>query len=133
MNAAQTTLKAQLAAKDDTIKHLTAQVKMLTETIATLTKAITEDGGSNKKRTNDGKKKNPTQRPAVKCEPCDEQRPPWLLKLANMGAYCWTCGYNPIGKGHTSKTCKNKAPGHKDEATVANRMGGSEANKPADM
>ena len=53
--------------------------------------------------------------------------------MANMGGYCWTYGYNPIGKGHTSKSCKNKALGHKDDATTANRMGGSEANKPADM
>ena len=33
--------------------------------------------------------------------------------------YCWTRG-----------TCQNKAPGHQDNATRENTMGGSEANKP---
>jgi hypothetical protein len=40
------------------------------------------------------------------------------------GAYCWTHGLCMNPK-HTSATCKNKAEGHKDEATAFNRMGGS--------
>jgi hypothetical protein len=37
--------------------------------------------------------------------------------------YCWTHGLsrNPA---HTGAKCKNKATGHKDCATVDNRMGG---------
>jgi hypothetical protein len=37
--------------------------------------------------------------------------------------YCWTHGlmHNPR---HTSATCKNKAEGHQDTATVDNKMGG---------
>ena len=38
--------------------------------------------------------------------------------------YCWTHGYH-LNKNHTSKTCKFKAQGHKDEATAENRMEGS--------
>lgn len=38
--------------------------------------------------------------------------------------YCWThgLGFNPK---HTSCTCNSKAEGHRDEATVKKRLGGS--------
>jgi hypothetical protein len=42
--------------------------------------------------------------------------------------YCWTHGYK-VGKTHTSITCKLPKPGHKTEATRANSMGGSQANR----
>jgi hypothetical protein len=42
--------------------------------------------------------------------------------------YCWTHGYN-VGNTHTSLTCKHLKPGHKKEATRADNMGGSQANK----
>jgi hypothetical protein len=42
--------------------------------------------------------------------------------------YCWTHGYK-VGKTHTSLTCNTPKPGHKTEATRANNMGGSQANK----
>ena len=37
--------------------------------------------------------------------------------------YCWTHG----ASAHTSGKCEDKAPGHQDAATFANRMGGSNA------
>jgi hypothetical protein len=42
--------------------------------------------------------------------------------------YCWTHGYK-VGSTHTSLTCKLPKPGHKKEATRADNMGGSQANK----
>jgi len=42
----------------------------------------------------------------------------------NNDNYCWTHGCD-LHLKHTSKTCKNRAPGHKEEATLHNRMGGS--------
>jgi hypothetical protein len=42
--------------------------------------------------------------------------------------YCWTHGYK-VGKTHTSRTCKTPKPGHKMEATRADNMGGSQANR----
>jgi hypothetical protein len=42
--------------------------------------------------------------------------------------YCWTHGYK-VGKTHTSLTCNTPTPGHKSEATRAENMGGSQANK----
>jgi hypothetical protein len=44
------------------------------------------------------------------------------------GNYCWTHGHW-VSQNHTSATCKNKAAGHKDKATSANRMGDSEVDK----
>jgi hypothetical protein len=44
------------------------------------------------------------------------------------GNYCWTHGHQ-CSQHHTSRMCGNKATGHKDEATAANTMGGSKANK----
>jgi ABC-type transporter Mla subunit MlaD len=42
--------------------------------------------------------------------------------------YCWTHGYN-VGSTHTSLTCKLPKPGHKKDATRADNMGGSQANR----
>jgi hypothetical protein len=42
--------------------------------------------------------------------------------------YCWTHGYK-VGKTHTSLTCNTHNPGHKAEATRAENMGRSQANK----
>jgi hypothetical protein len=42
--------------------------------------------------------------------------------------HCWPHGYN-VGKTHTSRTCNTPQPGHKTEATRADNMGGSHANK----
>ena len=54
----------------------------------------------------------------------------WLAYEAKMdpNGYCWTHGYRVV-RGHCSKTCTNKAAGHKDEATRQNPMGGSQRNK----
>jgi hypothetical protein len=41
---------------------------------------------------------------------------------------CWTHGYK-VGRTHTSRTCNIPQPGHKAEATRAENMGGSQANK----
>ena len=54
----------------------------------------------------------------------------WLAYEAKMDpeGYCWTHGYRVV-RGHCSKSCTNKAAGHKDEATRQNPMGGSTRNK----
>ena len=51
---------------------------------------------------------------------------PWR-SIRNMGAYCHSCGYHPIGAKHTSETCTRKKDGHDDKATFSNRgTGGSD-------
>jgi hypothetical protein len=42
--------------------------------------------------------------------------------------YCWIHGYK-VCSNHTSLTCKLPRPGHKTEATRADNMGGSQANR----
>jgi hypothetical protein len=42
--------------------------------------------------------------------------------------YCWKHGYK-VGNNHTSLSCKLLKQGHKIEATRADNMGGSQANK----
>jgi hypothetical protein len=42
--------------------------------------------------------------------------------------YCCTHGYK-VGSTHTSLTCKLPKPVHKKEATRADNMGGSQANR----
>jgi hypothetical protein len=59
-----------------------------------------------------------------------ERRNRWGPRNVNATAnnYCWTHGYN-VGKTHTSLTCNTRNPGHKTDATRAENMGGSQANK----
>jgi hypothetical protein len=47
---------------------------------------------------------------------------------ASASNYCLTHGYK-VGKTHTSLTCNTRNLGHKAEATRAENMGGSQANK----
>ena len=42
--------------------------------------------------------------------------------------YCWTHGHL-VSKHHTSATCANKAPGHRNDATASNTFGGSNKDK----
>jgi hypothetical protein len=44
--------------------------------------------------------------------------------MATQLGYCWTHG-TCKNRRHNSATCQNKQPGHQDEATDENKMGGS--------
>jgi hypothetical protein len=59
-----------------------------------------------------------------------ERRDKWVPRSFNPSAsnYFWTHGYK-VGKTHTSLTCNTPNPGHKTEATRAENMGGSQANR----
>jgi hypothetical protein len=43
--------------------------------------------------------------------------------------YCWSHGYL-VAANHNSKTCHTKKPGHNNEATWQNNLGGSQVGKP---
>jgi hypothetical protein len=45
-----------------------------------------------------------------------------------LGNYCWNHGHR-VNQTHTSATCTCRALGHKEDATTANTMGGSKADK----
>ena len=42
--------------------------------------------------------------------------------------YCWSYGFDLKENHHANGGCKWKSDGHKDEATIENRMGGSTRN-----
>ena len=141
MLSVQTSFENQLKSKDNQIGGLVLQVKTLSESVAALTKLVADNnantaaggggggkGGGGRRRQQGRDKENvpPTEKAAA----CEDTRPSWLQKITNQGGYCWSCGFNPIGKTHTSATCKRKAPGHDAGATAEDRRGGSDANKP---
>ncbi len=53
-----------------------------------------------------------------------ESRRPQMKKAHNMGGYCSSHSFHPVGTNHTSATCYRKMDGHKDKATWTNRLGG---------
>jgi hypothetical protein len=59
-----------------------------------------------------------------------ERRDRWGPRNVNATAnnYCWNHGYK-VGRTHTSLACTTRNPVHKTEATRADNMGGSQANK----
>ena len=108
-------MKSQMRTKDDQISALTTQVATLTKSIETLTRTITcmpamqavQAGGEmEKKRGGDRREKGYTA-------------------SRNIGGYCWSHGWDPVGEKHNSSTCTRKRDGHKAEATGSNKLGGS--------
>jgi hypothetical protein len=49
-------------------------------------------------------------------------------EYASNENYCWSHGYK-VSATHSSSTCAHKSPGHKNEATRNNNMGGSQRGK----
>ncbi len=50
---------------------------------------------------------------------------PHMNKLRNMGGYCSSHGFHPVGAGHNSKTCRCQKEGHNTEAMWNNLLGGN--------
>jgi hypothetical protein len=90
---------------------MAAQIKALTDAVAKLA-AASENKVPNAVGT-EGKKGH------------HDNRRPQQTPLRNMGAYCSSHGFHPVGVNHNSATCKRKRPEHKSEATWGNRLGGS--------
>jgi hypothetical protein len=44
-----------------------------------------------------------------------------MTRARNMGVYCHSCGYHPVGENRTSANCPYKRSGHDDNATWTNR------------
>jgi hypothetical protein len=107
-----------LAASNDTavLQQLTAANLALTATVATLT-------ATNKKLVEAGRGRGTPAAGTPAVPPAGGVR-----KLPHPGNYCWTHGHR-ISREHTSASCANKATGHRDDATAANTLGGSEKDK----
>ena len=65
------------------------------------------------------KKRNPSSDNKTKSE--DRTKKKRLRQQYNTSCYCWLCGAG----NHSSKDCKMKKDGHKNEATFQHMMGGS--------
>ncbi len=109
-----------LAAANDTtvLQQLTMSNLALSSLVTTLTAA-------SKKLVEALAKVKPTIPPAVTL---GAPKPVRSTNMPFPANYCWTHGHQ-CSQHHTSATCSNKAAGHKDDATAANTMGGSKANK----
>jgi hypothetical protein len=101
-------------AKDNQFQAMTAQIQALTTTVATLSTQIAAaakengGGGGGGGRGSGG---GGTER--------------MFHYTRNMGAYCYSCGYHPIGVNHTSATCTRKRDDHNNLATADHRFGRS--------
>ncbi len=53
-------------------------------------------------------------------------RQPQMKKIHDMGAYCSSHGFHPVGANHNRVTCRNewRKPKHNIAATWTNRLGG---------
>ncbi len=93
--------------KDAELALIATQISQLTAAIAKLT--------ANKENEHKDPNKNRRR--------CTVEQ---MTKLRNMGGYCHTYGYHPVGPTHDSATCRfKKKDGHKDAATWSNRLDGS--------
>jgi hypothetical protein len=107
-------------AKDAQIDSIMAQIKLLTNTVALLSKSLAnkETNGSG---GNDGRGSS-SGRNGGEGRGCGGKQT-WI-PIRNMGNYCWSCRHHPVGAKHNSHICIQNKEGHKDKATTTNRMGG---------
>ncbi len=87
-----------------------AEIKKLIATIAAMATKLT---------TNENR--DPNTRGATGNR---ESRRPQMKKLRNMGAYCHSHGFHPVGADHNSANCGWMKPNHNVAATWTNRLGG---------
>ena len=108
--AASATDAASNVQTKDKLSTMEAEIKKLTATIAAMATKLTNNENRN---PNAG---GPTGN--------NESRRPQMKKIRNMGAYCHSHGFHPVGTGHDSATCGYKKPEHNTAATWTNRLGG---------
>ncbi len=110
MSGATQEQAANTMAKPNQFNAMAAQIKALTDAVAKLA-AAKENKDPN---AGGGGGKNGDR----------ESRRPQMTKLRNMGAYCHSHGFHPVGLDHDSVKCTWKKAEHKTEAAWGNRLGG---------
>ncbi len=106
-NDAVTNMREAGKSKDAKLALMAKKISQLTTAIAKLT----------------ANKENEPKDPNNNCRRRTVEQ---MTKLCNMGGYCHTHGYHPIGATHDSASCVyKKKEGHKDAATWSNRLEGS--------
>ncbi len=99
--------------KDSQIEAMVVQLKLLSDTVALLAKNVKpadENCNPNSRGRSCGARGGQSQQ---------------MTKPRNMGGYCWTHGFHPVGVTHDSKTCDVKKDGHRDDATYSSRHDGN--------
>jgi hypothetical protein len=103
---------------------LTATITLLTATNKKLVDAATCWGGTPVATPGRGGTQAGTQAATPAATPAGIH----ATRKPCPGNYCWTHGHC-VSKHHTSATCANKAPGHRDDATASNTFGGNDKDK----
>jgi hypothetical protein len=94
------------------------RMSKIEELLTTLTFAYKNTGGGG----NDDKNRDKDKDDKTKRNRERRERERKLMQLhRNMGAFCHSCGFCPIGKDHTSITCQWKKANHNDNAMWTNR------------
>jgi len=128
------TLTKELKKKDDQIERLTTQMTELTKAIASLKQNNNSRGrGASRDNNNRGRSASRSNSP-VKRKPrgAKGQKKEYYKqpKHRNIGAYCWSHGYDLVGAEHCSKTCTHPKEGHRTSATIGNTKGRDEIKPP---
>ena len=120
-------LQDQLKAKDLQIAALTAQVSGMNSSIQTLTTTtaclpVGNARGNKGGGRGGGGRGGSGKGGGGRCKGKPERKPGGR----NIGGYCWSCGFDPMGMNHSSAagSCFKPKPGHKVKVTAANTMGG---------
>jgi hypothetical protein len=106
-NNALANIRDTVRTKDMQIDTLTMQLKLLVDTVTLLAKSIKPGDENCKPNCGRTRRARGGQ---------DKQ----LTKLRNMGGYCWTHRFHPIGVAHDSKNCAYKIEGRHDNRTYNN-------------
>ncbi len=107
------TASSQAANAEATTKQvaeMAAQIKALTAAVTQLA-ATKENSNPNATRGNGGGNR--------------ESRQPQMKKLRNMGGYCSSHGFHPVGAGHNRTTCRWQKGEYNTEATWNNQLEGN--------
>ncbi len=103
---------------------LTATITLLTATNKKLVDAANHRGGTPAVTPGRGGTQVATQAATPVATPAGIR----ATRKPCPGNYCWTHGHF-MSKHHTSATCANKAPGHRNNAMASNTFGGSNKDK----
>jgi len=97
--------------KDAEMAEMSTRIKQLTAAVAKLASRSQQNTENNDPNKNRGRRSGIVEQ---------------MTKPRNMGGYCSTHGFHPVGLTHDSVTCQfKKKDKHNDAATWNNRLNGS--------
>jgi hypothetical protein len=115
--ASATNAAANMQTKDK-LSTMMAEIKKLTATIAAMATKLTNN------ENRDPNAGRATGERGSRHPQMTESRRPQMTKRRNMGAYCSSHGFHPVGVNHDSTNCGWRKPDHNVAATWTNRLGG---------